>query len=348
MRSRTGILLLWLGFLGLGLLSVPGCGSARITLLGTGATFPAPLYKRWFQEYNRLHPDVQVNYQATGSGAGEQQFLDREVDFGGSDAAFSGDKFKEVSGELYLLPLTAGSIVLAYNVPGVEGKELKLSREVYPDIFLGKITSWDDERIAKLNPSLSLPKKPITVVRRAESSGTTFVFTQHLSAISPNAWAAPHGPGTGKVVRWPVGVGGRNNAGVAALIKQTPGAIGYLEYQYAKASSLPTAALENRAGHYVEPTHEASVATLESIKIPENFRVWDPDPKGSACYPIVTYTWLIVRRKYDDREVATTLKEVLRYCLSKEAQDISVELGYVPLPAKVAEAVRERVEQIKP
>lgn len=353
MVTRRGVWMVWLAVGGMVLSSLPGCSAARITLLGTGATFPASIYKRWFQEYNRLHPDVQINYQATGSGAGEQQFLDGEVDFGASDAAFSSDQFKKVSGELYLLPLTAGSIVLAYNVPGV-GDGLKLSREVYVAIFLGNITSWDDERIAKLNPSAPLPKKPITVVRRAESSGTTFVFTQHLSTISPNLWGAKNedgtakGPGTGKTVRWPVGVGGRNNAGVAALIKQTPGAIGYLEYQYAKASKLHTAALENKAGHYLQATHENSALTLASVKMPENFRIWIADPAGADCYPIVTYTWLIAHREYKNPEVAKTLKEILRYCLSEEGQKICEELGYVPLPREVGVAVRARVDEIKP
>jgi phosphate transport system substrate-binding protein len=342
-KSKLG----WLVLCGLFYLGLPGCDHNRLTLQGSGATFPAPLYMRWFQEYHRLHPDIQVNYQATGSGAGEKQFLDGLVTFGATDAGFSKDDFEKHEHELYLLPLTAGSIVLAYNIPGV-GDGLKLSREVYVDIFLGEITSWSDERIARLNPDVTLPNKRITVVRRAESSGTTFVFTQHLSAISPDKWGKKgKGPGANKSILWPTGVGGRNNSGVAALVKQTPGAIGYLEYQYAKASHLPTAALENKAGKYLQATPETSAATLASVKIPDNFRVWIADPKGADCYPIVTYTWIIVHRDYPDAEVAETLKSVLLYCLD-EGQKISEELGYVPLPTEVAKKVRARVEEIKP
>ena len=338
----------WLLVLGLSLLFASGCSQARVTLQGTGATFPAPLYLRWFQEYNQLHPDVQVNYQATGSGAGESAFSKGEVDFGGTDAAFD-KNYKEVADKLHLLPLTAGSIVLAYNVPGV-GDGLKLSRDVYVDIFMGEITSWDDSRIARLNPDVTLPKKTITVVRRAESSGTTFVFTQHLSTISPEKWGTKgkvKGPGASKKVAWPVGVGGRNNSGVAAWIKQTPGAIGYLEFQYAKASKLSTAALENKSGHYVRATPESSAATLASVEVPANFRVWIADPAGPDCYPIVTYTWVIVHRHYEDATTAEELKKVFRYCLD-EGQMIAEELGYVPLPAKVAKKVRETLETINP
>jgi phosphate transport system substrate-binding protein len=376
MQQQTKTTNIWLAVIGLSSVFLSGCGQAKTTLQGTGATFPAPLYKRWFQEYNRLHPDIQINYQATGSGAGEQQFLDGLVDFGGTDAAFSSEVYEKEKNNLYLLPLTAGSIVLAYNIPGIGDTDatytdtdqgLRLSREVYVAIFLGDITSWDDPRILECNPKLKdqfanlrKEQRPITVVRRAESSGTTFVFTQHLSAVSPQKWGNKNGgtgPGTGKRVVWPVGVGGKNNSGVAALIKQTPGAIGYLEFQYAKASKLPTAALQNKAGEYLLATPASSKATLaEASKIMDEkhtFRVWISDPVGKDCYPIVTYTWMILKPKYVDREgnpdlsTSETLKEVLLYCLG-DGQKISEELGYVPLPEQVADKVREAIEKIKP
>jgi phosphate transport system substrate-binding protein len=341
-NSRTGALCC-LGLTSVCLLTLSGCSQVRVTLQGTGATFPAPIYKRWFQEYNRLHPDVQINYQATGSGAGKRQFTEGLVDFGASDAAMTDDEIKKVSGEVLLLPLTAGSIVLAYNVKGA-GDGLKLSREVYAGIFLGTITHWDDDKITALNPDRNLPHQTINVVRRAEGSGTTFVFTQHLSTISPE-WKK--GPGTGQVVDWPVGIGGKNNAGVAALIRQTPGAIGYLEFQYAKATKLDTAALQNKAGKYIQADPETSAASLASVQLPANFRIWVPDPEGEKCYPIVTYTWLLLHKNYQDQATAETLKDVLRYCLT-DGQKISEELGYIPLPAPTAKAALQAVETLKP
>ena len=237
------------------------CGpvwAADVTLQGTGATFPAPLYQRWFTEFNKAHPEVQINYQALGSGAGVKQFQDGLVNFGASDAAMTDEEIAAVKDGVVLLPMTAGSIVLAYNLPGAPA-ELKLSREAYVGIFLGKITSWNDPKIASTNPGATLPDTKITPVTRSDGSGTTFVFTQHLSAIS-DAWK--NGPGTGKSVNFPVGVGGKGNPGVTALIKQTPGAIGYVEYGYAKQTQMPMASLAEqerrvREGRCREPDGRA-------------------------------------------------------------------------------------------
>src|SRR5271169_1256360 len=245
-----------------------------ITLQGTGATFPAPLYQKWFSEYNKLHPEVQINYQALGSGAGVKQFQQGLVNFGASDAAMTDAEIAKVKEGVVLLPMTAGSIVLAYNIPDGPN-ELKLSREAYAGIFLGKITQWNDPIIAKANAGAKLPDTKITVVTRSDGSGTTFVFTSHLSAIS-DAWKG--GPGHGTTVNFPVGVAGKGNPGVTALVKQTPGAIGYVEYAYAYQNKMPMASLENKSGSFVAPTLQAGQEALSGVKLPSNLRAWIPDP----------------------------------------------------------------------
>src|SRR5277367_6944531 len=255
--------------------------NADMTLQGTGATFPAPLYQRWFNEYNKMHPDVQINYQALGSGAGIKQFQHGLVDFGASDAAMTDAEMAAVKNGVVLLPMTAGSIVLTYNIPGVT--ELKLSRAAYTGIFLGKITQWNDPAIAKANPGVTLPDTKITVVSRSDGSGTTFVFTSHLSAISPD-WLK--GPGAGKAVSFPVGVAGKGNPGVTALIKQTPGAIGYVEYGYAKQTGMPMAELENHDGKFVKADLESGKNALATVQLPADLRTWIPDPAGANAYPI--------------------------------------------------------------
>jgi len=314
--------------------------SAAVTLQGTGATFPAPLYQRWFREYNQMHPDVEINYQALGSGAGIKQFQQGLVDFGASDAAMTDAEMAAVKNGVVLLPMTAGSIVLTYNVPGVT--ELKLSRDAYVGIFLGKITKWNDPSIAKANPGATLPDTAITVVSRSDGSGTTFVFTSHLSAISPD-WQK--GPGAGKSVSFPVGVAGKGNPGVTALIKQTPGAIGYVEYGYAKQTGMPMATLENKSGQFIKPDLESGQKALAGVELPANLRAWITDPAQADAYPIVTYTWLLCYKKYPDPKTAETLKAVIRYGLS-QGQTFSADLGYIPLPADTVNQVTKALDQI--
>ena len=313
----------------------------NITLQGTGATFPAPLYQKWFAEYNKLHPEVQINYQALGSGAGVKQFQQGLVNFGASDAAMTDDEIKAVKDGVVLLPMTAGSIVLSYNVPGAPA-EVRLSRQAYVGIFLGKITSWDDPIIAKANGGAKLPSTKITVVTRSDGSGTTFVFTTHLSAINP-AWKA--GPGAGKSVNFPVGVAGKGNPGVTALIKQTPGAIGYVEYGYAQQTKMPMAVLENHDGKYVKADLAAGQKSLATVELPENLRAWIPDPQGAEAYPIVTYTWLLCYKKYQDPKIAETVKSLVSYGLS-EGQKDSEPMGYIPLPSNVVDKVKKAADQI--
>jgi phosphate transport system substrate-binding protein len=314
-----------------------------LTVQGSGATFPAPLYKRWFLEYYRRHPEVRVNYQPIGSSAGVRQFTEGLVDFGASDAAMSDKEMDKVPAGVLLLPMTAGSVALSYNLPG--GPEtLRLSRAALLGILLGRIDHWSDPILADCNPGVRLPDLAITFVRRSEGSGTTFAFTNHLSAISEQ-WKK--GPGVGKSVVWPVGIGAKGNAGVAALIQQTPGALGYIESGYAELCHLPMAALENRAGRYVQPSVRSSLAALAEAKLPANLRVWITDPHAPDAYPIVTYTWILCYRQYADARLAATLKQVLKFCLT-EGQQWSADLGYVPLPEPVAAAVLRAVDTIQP
>jgi len=321
--------------------AAPAGAGDSITLQGAGATFPAPLYQRWFTEYNKLHPEVQINYQPLGSGAGIKQFTEGLVNFGASDAAMTDEEIAAVKEGVVLLPVTAGSIVLAYNLPGAP-KELRLSRAAYTGIFLGTITKWNDPAIASANPGATLPDTKITVVSRSDGSGTTYVFTQHLSAISPQ-WSS--GPGTGKSVNWPVGVAGKGNPGVTALIKQTPGAIGYVEFAYAQQTGMPMVVLENKSGQYVKADLDTAKRALGSVALPSDLRAWLPDPGAPDAYPIVTYTWLLCYKKYADPKVAEALKAVIRYGLS-DGQRFSAELGYVPLPDSTVGAVTKALDTI--
>ncbi|CAL1241362.1 phosphate ABC transporter substrate-binding protein PstS [Candidatus Methylocalor cossyra] len=317
----------------------------KLRLTGSGASFPFPLYSLWFKNYSRAHKGVNIDYQAKGSGAGIQDFINGTVDFAASDAAMKPEEIAQVKRGAVLLPMTAGVIVLAYNLPG-NPKGLKLPRDVYPDIFLGKITQWDDPRIKAANPDLKLPSLPITVVRRADSSGTTFVFTNHLSAISP---AFKAGPGAGTTVTWPSSdkfVAAPKNDGVSATIKQTPGAIGYIEYAYAIGAKANMAELQNKAGKYVAPGPESGASTLSNVQLPENLIAWVNDPEGDRSYPIATFTWMMFYKDNGNPKKAEVLRDVVEYCLT-EGQKSSAKMGYIPLPEKVVEAVRTASKAIQ-
>ncbi len=316
-------------------------GGKQVKLHGSGASFPAPLYNKWFKTYNAAHPDLQIDYQSTGSGSGVKAVIDKTVDFGASDAAMTPEEIQQVDVGVQLLPMTAGSIVLAYNVPGVD--QLKLSRAAYVAIFLGQVTKWNDPLIAESNPDVTLPASDIHVVVRADSSGTTFVFTKHLSALSEEFAA---NPGVNKMPNWPVGTKSKDNAGVAASLHTTPGSIGYIEYGFAIGAKLTMAQLENKAGKYVEPTIASAQAALESVDMPDDFIAWLPDPEGDASYPIVTFTWIIAYRQYADAGKAQALKDVLKYCLS-DGQSQSAALGYVPLPPAVTLKALAALESIQ-
>ncbi|MBD2357801.1 phosphate ABC transporter substrate-binding protein PstS [Tolypothrix sp. FACHB-123] len=314
----------------------------NLSLTGAGASFPAPLYASWFTDLNKKYPNLQVNYQSVGSGAGVEQFIKGTVDFGASDVAMKDEEIQKVQNGVNLLPVTAGGIVLAFNLPDVT--ELKLPRTVYTDILLGKITSWDDPQIAKANPEAKLPKQPITVVYRSDGSGTTGVFTQHMSAISPE-WKTK--VGDGKSVKWPVGVGAKGNEGVTAQIQQTQGAIGYIEYGYAKQNQLKFAALENKAGKFIVYNDQSAAKTLEAVTLPENLRAFIADPEGADSYPIVSYTWILAYKKYPDAAKAKAMEAMIEYALT-DGQKLASELGYIPLPQPVIAKVAAAADQITP
>jgi phosphate transport system substrate-binding protein len=317
-------------------------GSVELT--GAGASFPSPLYQTWFAELNKKYPNLKVNYQSVGSGAGVEQFTKGTVDFGASDVAMKDEEIQKIPADkgVILLPVTAGSIVLAYNLPDVP--QLKLPRAVYTDILLGKIKFWDDPAIAKANPGAKLPKEAIKVIYRADGSGTTGVFTKHLSAISPE-WKTK--VGDGKSVKWPVGIGAKGNEGVTAQILQTPASIGYVEYSYAKQSNLKFASLENKAKQFVSASEESAAKTLASVTLPEDLRAFIFDPEGEDSYPIVTYTWILTHKKYADVAKAKAIEATIEYALT-DGQKIARELGYVPLPANVIAKVAAAADQISP
>ncbi|MEB3312292.1 MAG: phosphate ABC transporter substrate-binding protein PstS [Snowella sp.] len=317
-----------------------------VALTGAGATFPAPLYQNWFVQLNGLIPQIQVNYQSVGSGAGVEQFTKGTVDFGASDVAMKDEEISKVSKGVLMLPMTAGSVVIAYNLPGVEG--LKISQANLADIFLGNITKWNDPKLVKDNPDAKLPDTPITVVHRSDGSGTTAVFTKYLSAISPE-WKSAIGDG--KSVQWPTAkgkfIGGKGNEGVTASIQQNQGSLGYIEYGYAKNNNITMASLQNQAGQFIEPNDASAADTLANVTLPPDLRAFIVNPEGEKSYPIVTYSWILAYKTYDDPEKAKAMEAMIQYGLT-EGQKQSAELGYVPLPPTVVEKVAAAADVISP
>ena len=324
----------------------------RVQLNGSGASFPFPIYSKWFKDFSNAENGIRVDYRVKGSGAGIQDFVNGAVDFAASDAAMSDDEIAKVKQGVVLLPMTAGEIVLAYNLEGIES--LKLPRDIYPEIFLGKIDRWNHPKIAAANPGVELPNRTITVVTRSDSSGTTYVFTGHLSAINSNFKSAvghamtPNWPSRANFVKAP------KNDGVAAQIKQTPGAIGYIEYGFAKLTNLQVALLENQSGNFTPPGPEAGTAALARAEFPTNplpgsevpnLIAWVSDPTGDNAYPIVSFTWLLVHTGQEG-EKAAALQKLVNYMLSDEAQGQAYDLGYIPLPENVRKKVREAAEYI--
>lgn len=333
-------------------LALAGAVQAETTLNGSGASFPFPLYAKWAKDFSKENKDAQVQYQAVGSGAGIRAFIAETVDFAASDAAMNDEEISKVPAEkgVVLLPMTAGEVVLSYNLPG--NPELKLPRDVMTDIFLGKLDSWKDERIVKANPDVDLPDDKITVVRRSDSSGTTYVFTGHLAAVSEEFKKEV---GHGKSVNWPKSfVGAPKNDGVAAMIKQTPGAIGYIEYGYAEATGQPMAILQNKAGNFVKPGEESGKAALASAEFPTtdlpgykgtpDLRVWVSDPAGEQAYPIATFTWMLMYQ-HQDEEKAKVLRDFIEYGLTKGQAD-APKMGYIPLPENVQQKVKDALKLV--
>ena len=314
--------------------------SEGVKLQGAGASFPAPLYQKWFKSYGASHEGVEIDYQSVGSGSGVKSVIDKTVDFGASDAAMSPEDMGRVEGGVQLLPMTAGCIVLTYNLKGVTG--LKLSRQAYAGIFLGKVTKWNDPLIVKSNAGISLPDESINVVVRADGSGTTFVFTKHLGAISPEF---AQNPGVNTLPNWPVGTRSKGNEGVTASVMTTPGSIGYIEYGYAKSQNLPMAILENKSGDFVAPSIASAQAALATAQFPDNLIAWVPDPDAKDAYPIATYTWIICYKQYHDKGKFQVLQGLLTYCLT-DGQKESEALGYIPLPAAVADKAKAAIQNI--
>lgn len=314
----------------------------RVRLTGSGASFPAPIYLSWFKSLNKVNSNLIVDYQSKGSGAGVQDFLNKTVDFAASDSAMKQEDMDKVAEGVQLLPMTAGEIIVTYNLPG-NPAGLKLPRDVYPGIFLGKITRWNDPKIVAANPDIKLPDMPITVVVRADSSGTTAVFTKHLSAISAEFKSTL---GEGNTVNWPATnqfIKSPKNDGVTATVRQTPGAIGYIEYSYAKLAKVESALLQNKEGKFVAPGNSAE--TLVAISIPEDMIAWEPDPAGVRSYPIVTYTWMIFRKNNGDKNKAKAMRDMIEFSLT-EGQKSAEALGYIPLPQSVVDRVRKAAANI--
>lgn len=322
-------------------LALPSFGET-VTLNGAGATFPNPIYQKWFSEYNKLHPDVQFNYQSIGSGGGIQQLLKGTVDFGASDGPMSDDQLSQAKGKILHIPTVLGAVVPAYNVPGVSG-EIKFTGEVLANIFLGKISNWNDPAIAKVNPGVKFPNLPIIVVHRSDGSGTTFIFTDYLSKVSKE-WETNVGKGT--AVKWPPSIGGKGNEGVAGQVRQLPGAIGYIELIYAVSNNIPYGSVKNAAGEFLKASLDGVTEAAASVKsMPADFRVSITNAPGKGAYPISSFTWLLIPVQSKDANKGKILANFLNWMVT-DGQKMTNALAYAPLPASVAEKVQATIKQV--
>jgi phosphate transport system substrate-binding protein len=318
--------------------------SSGADLTGAGATFPYPIYSKWFGDY-AASTGVKINYQSIGSGGGIRQLTEGTVDFGASDAPMTDAELAKVKGPILHFPTVLGAVVITYNLAGVT-QPLKLTGDVVAQIFAGKITKWSDSRIAALNPTVKLPVKDILVVHRSDGSGTTYIFSDYLSAVS-TAWAAA--PGKGKELSWPVGIGAKGNEGVAGQVKQTEGAIGYTELAYAKQNHLATAAIANQAGEYVEPSIESATAAAAGVsaKLPPNtdFRISIVNSPGAGAYPISSFTWLLVPKSIPSAKKHKQVTDFLRWYLTK-GEESAASLDYAPLPQPIVATLTARIDSI--
>ncbi|MBF5046378.1 phosphate ABC transporter substrate-binding protein PstS [Aggregicoccus sp. 17bor-14] len=319
------------------LLTVAGTALAAdpVLMTGAGATFPAPLYTKWFSEYNKLHPDQQFNYQAIGSGGGIQQITKGTVDFGASDAPMSDEELQKAPGTVNI-PTVLGAVVLTFNAPVTE---LKLTPEALSGLFLGKITKWNDPALAKANPGVKLPDLAVTIVHRSDGSGTTAIFTDYLAKVSPE-WKQQ--VGAGKSVKWPTGLGAKGNDGVAGQVKQTPGALGYVELAYANQTKQPTAALRNKDGQFVKPSIESTSAAAAGVTVPADFRVSITDASGKNSYPIASFTYLLVPQDQKDPVKGAAMLRFIDWALH-DGQKMAGPLDYAPLPAPVVAKVQAKL-----
>lgn len=319
--------------------------SGSVDLTGAGATFPYPLYSKWFSDYANA-TGIRINYQSIGSGGGIRQISEGTVDFGATDGPMNDAELAKAKGPILHIPTVLGADVVTYNVPGLT-KPLNLTGDVIANIFEGKIKKWNDPRIAALNPGAKLPSRDILVVHRSDGSGTTYVFTDYLTAVSPS-WKA--GPGKGKEVSWPVGLGGKGNEGVSGQVKQTPGAIGYIELAYAKQNNLPFAAIKNASGKFVLPSVDAvtaaAAATAEKLPPNTDYRISIVNAAGENAYPISSFTWLLVYQQQPDSVKGRKLVDFLRWALTNGEKQASA-LDYAPLPESMVARLKQRIDSIK-
>jgi len=323
------------------LTGVSATASAQMLINGAGATFPYPIYSKWFDEYAKVDPSVRFNYQSIGSGGGQKQILAQTVDFGASDGPMSDDNLAKAPGKILHIPTVAGAVVMTYNLPG--SPALKLDGETIADIFLGKIKKWNDPKITALNSGASLPDKEIVVAHRSDGSGTTFIFTDYLGKIS-SEWKTKVGTNTS--VNWPTGIGGKGNEGVAGQVKQTPGALGYVELIYATQNKMPYADVKNAAGEFVKPTLESVTTALAAAEIPDDFRFSMTNALGKDAYPIAGATWLLVYQQQKDATKGKKLVEFLKWALT-DGEKMAKDLQYAPLPESVQQRVLKRIDEIK-
>ena len=316
---------------------------AQTTLNGAGATFPYPMYSKWFSEYHKAHPDVEINYQSIGSGGGIRQVLAGTVDFGASDGPMSDEQLAQAKTKILHVPTVLGAVVPAYSVPGVSG-EIKFTGQALADIFLGKITAWNDPAIAAANPGVNLPNQPIIVIHRSDGSGTTYIFTDYLSKVSPD-WKSQVGSATS--VKWPVGLGGKGNEGVAGMIRQMPGAIGYIELIYAVQNKIPYGVVKNASGDFVKASLDSVTAAAASVKnMPADFRVSITNAPGKSAYPISSFTWLLIPAQSKDAAKGKILADFLSWMVG-DGQKMTADLTYAPLPESVAAKVKAEIKQVR-
>ena len=326
-------------------LALAAPASAQVKLTGAGATFPNIIYQDWVLTYNQAHSDVQLNYQSIGSGGGIRQFSDGTVDFGATDAPMKDSAITAINGNVLHIPTVLGGDVPTYNLPDVK-ETLRFTPEVLADIFLGHITKWSDARITAVNPGVKLPDADIVVVHRSDGSGTSFIWTDYLSKVSPE-WEQK--VGRGPSVNWPVGLGGKGNEGVTATVKQTPGAIGYVELGYAMANKLPAGSVRNKAGKFIAPELEsitaAAAGAMKGMGPSTDFRVSITNPDGDKAYPIASFTWLLVHKQYEDAAKAGALVKFVWWA-ETAGQSRAAPLGYAPLPQQLRPWIEARLKTI--
>lgn len=315
--------------------------SAQMMINGAGATFPYPIYSKWFDEYAKVDPSVRFNYQSIGSGGGQKQILAQTVDFGASDGPMSDENLAKAPGKLLHIPTVAGAVVMTYNLP--DNPSLKFDADTIAGIYLGHIKKWNDPKITALNPEVKLPNQEIVVVHRSDGSGTTFIYTDYLSKVS-SEWKQKVGNNTS--VNWPTGIGGKGNEGVSGQVKQTPGAIGYVELIYAIQNKMPYGEVKNSAREFVKPTIESVTAALATADIPDDFRFSMTNAPGKGTYPICGATWLLVYEQQKDPAKGKKLVEFLKWAVTK-GEEMAKTLDYAPLPENVQQRILKRIDEIK-